>query len=170
MSYLDWDNFSVKINWLTVVTSFQSEKISLFKSFKILFTFNGSDKIEKTFFCGSKEANGFWKVIWIFLYKNLRLARDILLPEIILSLNVTIPVDLGIKRNNKLATVVLPDPDSPINPMISPGCNWNETSSTALTEIFLLLKYFFKFITFKIGFSLLNIVFLLLRLCKCFSK
>lgn len=46
---------------------------------------------------------------------------------------VTLPPVAGMRRRSVRPTVVLPQPDSPTRPRVSPRSMWKETSSTALT-------------------------------------
>ncbi|MDI3349645.1 hypothetical protein DCBHLPFO_00755 [Mycoplasmopsis arginini] len=96
------------------------------------------------FFWPLSDAWGSWKIIWIFLRKNLVLEREILRPLITLPSSVTNPLKSSYKRINERPTVVLPDPDSPINPTISPLFTLKLISSTALLTIPALLKYFLR--------------------------
>ena len=76
--------------------------------------------ISPTFLRGFRLAIGSWKIICMSVRSMARVALSIL-PEISRPLNVIVP-SVGLYRRMMLRPmVVLPEPDSPTSPYVSPG-------------------------------------------------
>ena len=78
---------------------------------------------------GLSEENGSWKMICI-CWRN---GRSSVLPRWVMSRpsSRTVPAVGSIRRSTARPTVVLPQPDSPTSPSVSPGPIVKLTSSTA---------------------------------------
>ena len=80
---------------------------------------------------GSSDAYGSWKMICIRRRYGLRL---LLLSRVMSVPSNTMVPDVGsISRSSRRPTVVLPDPDSPTRPSVSPRRTSNDTPDTAWT-------------------------------------
>ncbi len=80
---------------------------------------------------GLSVESGFWKTIWMA-----RRASCERLPALALSTppsKVMVPESGGSRPVTHLASVVLPLPDSPTRPKVSPFCRLRETSATAVS-------------------------------------
>ncbi len=80
---------------------------------------------------GFRDPAGSWKMICISLRSVLRAAPEA--EKTSTPSKVTVPAVAGMSRRIVLPTVVLPQPDSPTSPSVSPLLMWNEMSLTALT-------------------------------------
>ncbi len=80
---------------------------------------------------GFSEVYGSWNTIWMFRRTALRPAPDSL--EMSSPLNRTWPEVARSRFISTLASVDLPQPDSPTIPSVSPFASSKETPSTALT-------------------------------------
>src|SRR5712692_2635394 len=90
----------------------------------------GSSSAERMLCLGSREAYGSWKTICMFFlngFSFLPLSREISVPS-----NTTCPFVGSVSRMMVLPRVVLPHPDSPTSPRVSPLFTPIETPSTAL--------------------------------------
>src|SRR5438552_18373899 len=93
--------------------------------------FIGSSSADPMLCLGSREAYGSWKTTCIFLRKGLRrlpFSADITVPS-----KVTLPLEGSVSLISVLPRVVLPQPDSPTSPKVSPLLMPIETPSTAFT-------------------------------------
>ena len=98
---------------------------------------------------GSRLAYGSWKTIW----SSLRVARSSSWPIVVISLPRK-RTDPGGRRESSdvmpRAVVLLPQPDSPTSPSVSPGCSERSTPSTARTTPFGVGKWSLSPSTFSI--------------------
>ena len=80
---------------------------------------------------GFSEANGSWKTICISRRTGLSFAR----PAVVMSVprKLIVPPVGSSRRMSVRDSVVLPQPDSPTRPSVSPSCRCSVTSSTACT-------------------------------------
>ena len=90
---------------------------------------NGSATAENMLMRGSSAACGFWNTTCTCRRnapRSASRARVISVPA-----KRTQPSDTSTRRRNERSTVVLPDPDSPTRPSVSPSCSTRSTPSTA---------------------------------------
>src|SRR5437764_3900700 len=95
-------------------------------------TSSPSPMLSPTGMRGSSDENGSWKMICMSRRRSFSsrlLASKMLRPS-----KVTSPLVAGISRRMVRPTVVLPQPDSPTRPRVSPGLMAKLTSSTACTQ------------------------------------
>ena len=77
---------------------------------------------------GDSDDSGSWKTTWISLRMLRRSARSL---QLLLSDARSRPRD-AIRPRTASASVVLPEPDSPMTPSVSPGARSKSTDSTAV--------------------------------------
>ena len=85
---------------------------------------------------GFSEVWGSWKIMAIFLPRTCRISSSDSLvrssPSSSTSPETIRAAGLGMMRSRERAVMVLPQPDSPTMPRVSPSRNWKLTPSTAL--------------------------------------